>query len=94
MVTSRMFDYAHFLPGFNYEIEYINTENHGNAEYLFRCTTSSVPWQLGCYWTIHDSSIWNHDGYTKKHKTETSKNPEIKLLLQILMNGKNLENLV
>lgn len=39
MITSRMFDYAHFLPGFNYKIEYINTENHGIVEYLYSCTT-------------------------------------------------------
>lgn len=66
MVTSRMFDYAHFLPGFNYKIEYINTENHGNAEYLFRCTTSSVPdsWDVIEQYMIHQFETMT---VTQKH---------------------------
>lgn len=55
MITSRTFDYAHFLPGFHYKIEYINTENHGNVGYLFSWTTSSVPdsWDVIEQFMIH-----------------------------------------
>lgn len=66
MITSRMFEYAHFLPGFNYKIECINTENHGNAEYLFRCTTSSVPdiWDVIEQYMIHQFETMT---VTQKH---------------------------
>lgn len=68
MITSRIFYYAHFLPGFNYKIEYINTENHGNAEYLFRCrpTTSSIPdsWDVIEQYMIHQFETMT---VTQKH---------------------------
>lgn len=69
MITSRMFDYAHFYQVLIIKLNrYINTENHGNAEYLFRCrpTTSSIPdsWDVIEQYMIHQFETMT---VTQKH---------------------------
>lgn len=36
LTATRIFNYAHFLSGFNYTIEYRNTKEHSNADCLSR----------------------------------------------------------
>lgn len=36
MTATRIFNYAHFLSGFNYTIEYKNTKEHPNTDCLSR----------------------------------------------------------
>ncbi|XP_054281191.1 uncharacterized protein K02A2.6-like [Macrosteles quadrilineatus] len=40
--ATRIFNYAHFLSGFNYDIEYRQTAHHSNADYLSRFPTEVV----------------------------------------------------
>lgn len=37
ITATRIFNYAHFLSGFNYTIEYRNTKEHSNVDCLSRC---------------------------------------------------------
>ncbi|XP_054279520.1 uncharacterized protein K02A2.6-like [Macrosteles quadrilineatus] len=37
--ATRLFNYAHFLSGFNYQIEYRKTTDHANADFLSRFPT-------------------------------------------------------
>lgn len=36
MSATRLFNYSHFLSGFDYKIEFRRTNDHGNADFLSR----------------------------------------------------------
>lgn len=86
--TMRLFHYAHFLSGFNYDVEYRASAKHANADYLSR-----FPVEIA-----KETSIDQHCSYQLQQinvleiqpeviANETRKDNELKTLLEALQAG-------
>ncbi|XP_047987904.1 uncharacterized protein K02A2.6-like [Leguminivora glycinivorella] len=89
--TMRLFHYAHFLSGFDYNIEYRNTTKNANADYLSRFPVEKTK----------DNKIDQHYVFQMKQinsinispeiiAKETKEDPELRNLLQTLQSGASL----
>jgi ribosome assembly protein YihI (activator of Der GTPase) len=94
MSTMRLFHYAHFLSGFDYEIDYRRSSNHSNADFLSRFPVEKSPDnpkdQHSIFQIEHmNQLIINPEAIEK----ETLNDDELKKLLDALHTGKSVEPL-
>ncbi|XP_028177592.1 uncharacterized protein K02A2.6-like [Ostrinia furnacalis] len=91
--TMRLFHYAHFLSGFDYNIEYRTSKNNSNADYLSRFPVENVK----------ENSIDQHCAYQIQQintleigpqviARETAKDNELKPILEALKSGRSLKH--
>ncbi|KAF2883447.1 hypothetical protein ILUMI_22732 [Ignelater luminosus] len=88
--ASRLLRYALFLSGFDYEIKYRRSQEHGNADYLSRAllpvisNSTDIEYEI-CKLTINQifTDIVTHKFLSK----ETECDPELFSLKQDLLNG-------
>ncbi|XP_041989082.1 uncharacterized protein K02A2.6-like [Aricia agestis] len=87
----RLFHYAHFLSGFDYEVEYRAAAKHGNADYLSRFPVE----------TVHETYEDQHCIYQRAQINvldinpmtivrETRNDEELNTLREALQNGRSL----
>ena len=90
MTATRMFNYASFLSGFDYNIEYRRTGDHGNADFLSRFPLEEPNG------VVEGPSIFNMkqiDHLPITHTiiaTETKNDPQWSIILNTLKHGKSL----
>ncbi|XP_054259997.1 uncharacterized protein K02A2.6-like [Macrosteles quadrilineatus] len=94
MTASRMFNYAHFLSGFDYTIEYRNTTEHANADFLSRFPVTEVPENV---FDDHEQYLMNQVEAMPvtriKIEEETRKDENLKVISHYLNTGKSLKEL-
>ncbi|XP_054259702.1 uncharacterized protein K02A2.6-like [Macrosteles quadrilineatus] len=93
MSATRLFNYSHFLSGFDYRIEFRRTNDHGNADFLSRFpiekqSNASMD-QTDVFYMNQIATInLNHNLIAQ----ETKKDENMQHLLLALETGKSLEN--
>lgn len=93
ITASRLFNYAHFLSGFDYDIVYRNTDTHGNADFLSRFPTEK------CNKDIDNASVFQiHQISSLPIKYEdivhhTEQDPELIKIVHALKDGISLKTL-
>jgi hypothetical protein len=93
MSATRLFNYSHFLSGFDYKIEFRKTSEHGNADFLSR-----FPVEKYSNATMDQTDVF----YMKQIETinlnhilvvqETRKDENLRQLLLALETGQSLEH--
>lgn len=90
--TMRLFHYAHFLSGFDYDIEYRTSSKNSNADYLSRFPVDK----------INENTIDQHCSFQIQHihrldispeiiAKETELDPELKMLIEALKTGRTVQ---
>ncbi|XP_054266890.1 uncharacterized protein K02A2.6-like [Macrosteles quadrilineatus] len=94
MSATRLFNYSHFLSGFNYTIEFKRTGDHGNADFLSRFPVEDSKFtsidQFGHFQTNQLNTITINP---KELAEETKKDAYLKQILEALEEGQSLEPL-
>ncbi|XP_054284384.1 uncharacterized protein K02A2.6-like [Macrosteles quadrilineatus] len=94
MTATRIFNYAHFLSGFDYTIEYRNTKSHGNADYMSRFPNEHPPTnQIDQHEAFFINQIESMPVTHENIANETSNDDELKPLLKALQDGTDLEHI-
>ncbi|XP_054272605.1 uncharacterized protein K02A2.6-like [Macrosteles quadrilineatus] len=94
MTATRIFNYAHFLSGFDYTIEYRNTKSHGNADYMSRFPNEHPPTnQIDQHKAFFINQIESMPVTHENIANETSNDNELKPLLKALQDGTDLEHI-
>ncbi|XP_045537307.1 uncharacterized protein K02A2.6-like [Papilio machaon] len=94
MSTMRLFHYAHFLSGFDYNIEYRTSANNSNADYLSRFPIESTRInKIDQNYNFQLEQINTIDINPNTIATETKNDSEHRPLLQALNSGISLRTL-
>lgn len=89
----RLFHYAHYLSGFDYDIEYRNTKLHGNADYLSRFPVESVKDKKMDQHALYQLSQINVLQVSPDIIAEqTQADPQMKPIVEALETGRSLKN--
>lgn len=92
MSATRLFNYSHFLSGFDYSIEFRRTSDHGNADFLSRFPIDELKYTQVDQFDIFQMNQIN--AMYLNHKVvaeETSKDEELKKLVDALHSGQSIE---
>lgn len=94
MNTMRLFHYAHFLSGFDYNIEYRNSASNSNADFLSRFPVEKVPeHRMDQHSAFQQNQLDTLSINRNKIAEETIKDPEYIRLLEMLKKGHTLRTL-
>ncbi|XP_059058843.1 uncharacterized protein K02A2.6-like [Achroia grisella] len=86
--TMRLFHYAHFLSGFDYDVEYRPASKHSNADYLSRFPVEYVKENSkDQHYTFQQQQINTLDVRPELIAKETKTDEELKILLEALKTG-------
>lgn len=94
MAATRIFNYAHFLSGFDYKVEFRRTHDHSNADFLSR-----FPYEKQQIHHTDNTTIFYLNQIEKMPVTsmeismESLKDESIKNIIQALKTGRDLEEL-
>lgn len=92
--ATRLFNYAHFLSGFDYKIEYRPTDQHSNADYLSRNPLHTTnPTHVDVHTTFQIQQIETISLHPETVAKETKKDPILRELVTALETGQDLEKL-
>lgn len=94
MSTMRLFHYAHFLSGFDYNIEYRNSANNSNADYLSRFPVENTKTnRIDQNYSFQFQQIHTIDINPDVIATETRNDADCTSLLHALETGRSLKTL-
>lgn len=90
--TMRLFHYAHFLSGFDYDIEYRMAAKHSNADYLSRFPVEKAKENSkDQHCTFQTQLILKLDVSPRLIAQETKDDPELNTLLTALKMGRSIK---
>ncbi|KAI5746646.1 hypothetical protein M8J77_005896 [Diaphorina citri] len=93
VTASRLFNYAHFLSGFDYDIAYRKTGDHGNADFLSRFPTGKCKEDIDSASFFQMNQISSIPVKYEEILSHTRTDPDLSKIVNALEQGTSLKSL-
>ncbi|KAI5729011.1 hypothetical protein M8J77_024174 [Diaphorina citri] len=93
VTASRLFNYAHFLSGFDYDIVYRKTGDHGNADFLSRFPTGKCKEDIDSASFFQMNQISSIPVKYEEILSHTRTDPDLSKIVNALEQGTSLKSL-
>ncbi|KAI5731503.1 hypothetical protein M8J77_011062 [Diaphorina citri] len=93
VTASRLFNYAHFLSGFDYDIAYRKTGDHGNADFLSRFPTGKCKEDIDSASFFQVNQISSIPVKYEEILSHTRTDPDLSKIVNALEQGTSLNSL-